>query len=211
MVVGITGGTAAGKTAVAQIMGSLGATVVDADQIGRAVVERRPEVLQQLVDAFGRGILTPEGTLDRRGLGRMAFSSPSKRNKLNAIVHPHLLAALKAQVERALCVNPRCWVVVDAALLPEWMSDPSSAQLLPSIDATVVVIASEATQTARLVAKGLSRQEALQRIRTQMPLDQVQARTQYALHNEGSLRDLEARVQALWQQLQRDREGLSSS
>ena len=211
MVVGITGGIAAGKTTVAQMMASLGAIVVDADQIGRAVVERRPEVLQQLVSAFGQGILTPEGTLDRRGLGRMAFSSPSKRNKLNAIVHPHLLKALKAQVEHALSVNPRGWVVVDAALLPEWTSGPSSAQLLPSIDTTVAVIAGEATQTARLVARGLSQQEALQRIRSQMPSDQVQALAQYALRNEGSLRDLEARVQALWQEIHRDREGLSPS
>ena len=203
MVVGLTGGIASGKTTVARMLAALGATVVDADRIGRAVVEDRPEVLQQLVAAFGQSVLTPAGALDRRKLGRIAFSSPGEQDKLNAIVHPHLLEELRAEVERAASQRPRRPVVIDAALLLEWILGPASAGLLPRVDAIVVVLAGEATQMARLTAKGVTPDEARQRIRAQLPADQRAAHADYLLRNEGSLKELEQHVSALWWQIHR--------
>ena len=202
MVVGVTGGIASGKTTVAQMLADLGAGVImDADQIGRTVVERDPALLNQLVQSFGQGIITLEGTLDRRKLGRMAFSSGAARDTLNAIVHPPLLRELTAQVDRAAMACPKRPIIIDAALLSEWMLHPTSRHLLPHIDIVVVVTAHEATQIARLRAKGFTREEARQRIQAQLTPDQRLTRADYVLHNEGSLASLTRKVHKLWNQI----------
>lgn len=205
MVVGITGGIASGKTTAARMLADLGATVVDADQIGRAVVEDTPEVLQALVGAFGRGVLAPSGALDRRELGRLAFASAEQRDKLNAIVHPSLLEALRAQVEREESRHPGRPVVVDAALLVEWMLDPPSAARLPRFDAVVVVTADASAQEARLGARGLDPDEARQWIRAQLGPDARAKHADYVLHNNGTLAQLKQRVAELWAHIHGDR------
>ena len=201
MVIGVTGGIASGKTTVAGMLAGFGATVIDADQIGRAVVEGHPEALSQLVETFGSEIISTRGTLDRRRLGRMAFSSAGARKKLNSIVHPLLLRELKVQVAQATVEHPERPAVIDAALLLEWILNPSSACLLPHIDITIVVVASETTRIARLAAKGFAPKEARERIRAQLSSNERMIYADYVLHNEGSLEELECQVSGLWRQV----------
>ena len=96
----ITGGIGAGKSTVSALLAELGAVVVDADLIGRQVVEDNTDVLAALVKAFGRRILTDKGTLDRRRLGRLAFATEASRARLNGIVHPPLLRELKIRPKK---------------------------------------------------------------------------------------------------------------
>ncbi len=97
--VGLTGGIGSGKSEVSRRLAAYGAVVIDADQIAREVVEPGTEGLAEVVAAFGPGVLTPDGTLDRARLGDIVFADPELRGKLNAIVHPRV-ASRMAELER---------------------------------------------------------------------------------------------------------------
>ena len=118
MIVGITGCPGSGKTILAGEFSSNGWILVNADDIGREVVEHNKAILDELAGAFGDDILDGEGKLRRRELGRRAFADQEKTRKLNAIVHPPLIRLLKKRVE-ALQLSG-CNGVVDCALIFEW-------------------------------------------------------------------------------------------
>ena len=118
MLIGLTGQIGAGKSSVANIFAELGAVVVDADQIGRRILNTNLSVRKQLVRAFGTGVVTVGGKVNRSVVARAAFTSESARLKLNTIVHPHLLKELHRQVRVHLKTGKS--VVIDAALLLEW-------------------------------------------------------------------------------------------
>ncbi|HTO42751.1 MAG TPA: dephospho-CoA kinase [Burkholderiales bacterium] len=95
--VGLTGGIASGKSTAAKFFGALGVPILDSDQIARDVVEPGQPPLERLVERFGRGILTPDGHLDRPALRDIVFSDPMARADLEALTHPAIGAAMEAQ------------------------------------------------------------------------------------------------------------------
>jgi len=193
MVIGVTGGTGAGKTEVCRFLEEFGAKVISADEVGHRVLED-PKIRRQLVEAFGRAILGEDGRVDRKRLGRIVFDDQKALTELNAIVHPPLLERLKEEISSALREDPGRPVVVDAALIPEWgISD--------WFDAVVLVKAPEQLRIARLRNKGLSEDEARKRVRAQMSEEERERMASYVIENAGSLEELKGKVALLWRRL----------
>ena len=192
--VGLTGGIGSGKSAVSRLLAELGAVVIDADVVAREVVELGTPGLAEIVGAFGPGVLQADGTLDRPALGARVFADRAQLARLNAIVHPRIgerTAALFAEAEaRGAEV-----VVHDVALLVE-------NGMVPSYDAVVVIAAEPATQLDRLVRlRGMSAQEAEQRIAAQAPLADKLAVATHVIRNDGPLEELAPQVERLWAEL----------
>ncbi|HEY0190821.1 MAG TPA: dephospho-CoA kinase, partial [Kofleriaceae bacterium] len=186
-VIGLTGGIASGKTSVAALLAARGAAVVDADQLARQVVEPGQPALAELVARFGAAILTPDGQLDRKRLGAIAFADPAARADLGRITHPRIAAASAAAI--ATWADAGADVVFyEAALLVENRSHTGLAGL-------IVVAAPAEVQHARLVARdGLSADDAHARIAAQLPLADKLAVATWVIENLGERGALEAEV-----------------
>lgn len=192
MHVGLTGGVASGKSAVAAKLASLGAVVIDADALARQVVEPGTSGLAAIKDTFGEGILLPDGSLDRPALGAIVFSDAAQRAKLNEIVHPLVREQAAALREAAA---PGALVVEDIPLLVE----SGQADLF---DAVIVVQAPHDERIRRMVQdRGWSREDAEARMAAQATDEQRAAVADYLLDNSGSLEELEAQVASLYRQL----------
>ncbi|WP_327711634.1 dephospho-CoA kinase [Streptomyces sp. NBC_00464] len=192
--VGLTGGIGAGKSEVSRMLAGYGAVLIDADRIAREVVEPGTAGLAAVVEAFGTGILTSEGTLDRPKLGSIVFADSERLAALNAIVHP-LVGARSAELERA--AGPDSVVVHDVPLLTE-------NGLAPLYDLVVVVDAAPETQLDRLVKlRGMTEQEARARMAAQATREQRRAVADLIIDNDGPIEALEPQVRAVWAELTR--------
>ena len=197
--VGLTGGIGAGKGEVARRLAAYGALVIDADQVAREVVAPGTPGLEEIVKAFGTGVLRPDGSLDRELLGEMVFSDAALRGKLNAIVHPRVGERMREIEETAAAADV---VVHEIPLLAE-------GGLASAFAVVVVVDAPPEVQVERLVSmRGMTRQHALARMSAQASREERLAVATFVVDNSGSLEDLDRRVAALWADLsRRAREG----
>ncbi|MFF7180470.1 dephospho-CoA kinase [Streptomyces sp. NPDC008121] len=192
--VGLTGGIGAGKSEVSRLFVSYGAVLIDADRIAREVVEPGTPGLAAVVETFGPGILTDEGTLDRPKLGSIVFADSDRLAALNAIVHP-LVGARSAELEGE--AGPDDVVVHDVPLLTE-------NGLAPLYDLVVVVDASPETQLDRLVRlRGMAEPEARARMSAQATRAQRRAVADLIIDNDGPLEALEPQVRKVWAELVR--------
>ncbi|MEW1674244.1 dephospho-CoA kinase [Streptomyces noursei] len=190
--VGLTGGIGAGKSAVSRLLASYGAVIVDADKIAREVVEPGTPGLAAVVAEFGADVLTSDGTLDRPKLGALVFSDPEKLKALNAIVHP-LVGARSAEIEASAGTD--AVVVHDVPLLTE-------NGLAPLYDLVVVVDATPETQVDRLVRlRGMTPDEAAQRMAAQASREERLAVADLVIDNDGPLEALEPQVREVWERL----------
>jgi dephospho-CoA kinase len=191
--VGLTGGIASGKSTVAERFVRKGAELIDADVIAREVTEPGTEAYHEIVEHFGRGVLDDDGFIDRRALGAIVFSDPSKRAVLNEITHPRILAEIADRLELLVAFDG-C-VVIDVPLLVE-------TDVGRGYDAIVVVAARERTQIERLMKyRDLSAFEAQQRVSAQAPLEAKLARATHVLWNDGTLSELRERADEIADQL----------
>ncbi|WNF26459.1 dephospho-CoA kinase [Streptomyces sp. C11-1] len=192
--VGLTGGIGAGKSEVSRLLVEHGAVLIDSDRIAREVVEPGTPGLAAVVEEFGPGVLTPEGTLDRPALGALVFADADRRAALNAIVHP-LVGARAAELERAAPAD--AVVVHDVPLLTE-------NGLAPFYDLVVVVDASPETQLDRLVTlRGMTESDARARMAAQATREQRRAVADLLVDNDGPLEALEPQVRKVWDELVR--------
>lgn len=190
--VGLTGGVASGKSTVSAMLRRLGAVVIDADVLAREVVAAGTDGLAEVVDAFGPGVLTDAGELDRPALGAIVFADEERRRSLEAIIHPRVRARA-AELESAAA--PDAVVVHDIPLLTE-------TGQAGDFDAVVVVDVPVETQLDRLVRlRGLTAEEARARVAAQASREQRAAVATYLLDNTGSLEELRARVAAVYDDL----------
>jgi dephospho-CoA kinase len=192
MLIGITGQIGSGKSEVAKIFKRHGAFVISADKIGREVAEKKAHILHRLVRAFGDGILTRSGRLRRRELARRAFSSEKNRLLLNRIVHPPLLRELGRRTR--IAARKHKLVVIDAALLLDWNWDKR-------VDLVIFVHAGDKVKTARLMSSGYSREEARQRIKSQLRFGDFKKRADITILNNKSLESLELKVKGIIRKL----------
>jgi dephospho-CoA kinase len=192
-IIGLTGGIASGKTSVATLLERLGATVVDADQLAREIVEPGEEALVQIKAAFGEKVLSGDGTLNRGALAERIFSDQGARRTLEAITHPAIgrraeerLSHLKeAGVETAIYVAP---LLIEAGIVSR-------------VDEVWVVYLKQQEQLQRLMARdGLSLAAAQSRIDSQMPMDEKRRFGKIVIDNSGSREELEAEVLRLWRE-----------
>jgi dephospho-CoA kinase len=200
--VGLTGGIATGKSTVAAHFAAWGAVIIDADALARLLVEPGAAGHAPVVREFGPGVVAPDGTIDRAALGRIVFADPRRRAVLEAILHPLIFAEERAAIGRLEAAGRGGIAVVNAALLVE-------AGTFRTYDRVVVVHCAEAVQVARIVARdGLSRDQALARVRAQMPAAEKLKVAHYAIDTGDGFEATEARAREVWERLEQDRAGL---
>ena len=163
--VGLTGGIASGKSTVAARMRELGLNVLNADLLAHRLMEPGQPAYDDVVHEFGRDVLAADGTVDRKKLGAIVFRDPARRECLNRIVHPRVMEAREEQLKRMERENPRGMAIVEAALLIE-------AGYYKKLDQLIVCSCRPEQQMERLRARGLSEDEARQRIAAQLPLEE---------------------------------------
>ncbi len=164
ILVGLTGGVATGKSTVAKMFKQCGAVVIDADQLAHDVVKPGKPAWREIVKTFGRAVLNPDRTLNRRELGAVVFRNQIKRRRLERIIHPRVAREQMRLTKQAARKDPHAVVIYDVPLLYE-------AGIDKRVDTTIVVTADRKTQIARLMKRnGLSRAEAIRRVTSQMPL-----------------------------------------
>jgi dephospho-CoA kinase len=186
--IGLTGGIGSGKSTVSRLLAERGAIIVDADRIARDVLAAGTPGLAAVVEAFGAGVLTPAGELDRPALAGIVFSDERARRRLDAIVHP-LVRQRAVELERTA---PEGAVVVhDVPLLVE-------TGQAASYDLVLVVEADQEARVSRLVERGLAEGDARARIATQATDAQRRAVADVVLDNRGTPGELAAQVARFW-------------
>ncbi|NJC70452.1 dephospho-CoA kinase [Planosporangium thailandense] len=189
--VGLTGGIGAGKSAVAGRLATLGAVVIDADRLAREAVAAGSAGLAEVVAVFGPEVLAADGSLDRAALARRVFNDEAARRRLEAIIHPRVRARTAELVAAA---PPDAVVVNDVPLLVE-------SGLAPAYEIVIVVLADEETRIARLMGdRGMTRDEAVARIRAQATDEQRRAAADIVIVNDGTLEELDHRVDEVWRE-----------
>lgn len=195
IVIGVTGGVGTGKSTVARMFKQLGAVVLDADAMAHEAVEPGRPAWREIVRAFGRGILKPDRTINRKRLAAVVFADRRKRKQLEAIIHPRVLRRMAQEVRR-LRRGGRCKaVVLEVPLMVE-----TSAQRL--VDTLVVVTAPPAAQYRRLrKAYGWSRQEVDARSAAQWKLSAKVALADHVIDNSDGAEATRTHVEQLWNRL----------
>jgi dephospho-CoA kinase len=195
LLVGLTGGIASGKSSVSAMLAERGAEIVDADLIARQVVMPGEPAWQKILDHFSRGVLTEDGQVDRKKLADLVFADQAKLTLLNEITHPDIFARVAERLEHNR--DREVVVVLDAALLIE-------TGLADRVDVVVVVDAGdEEEQVRRLTAKGFDERDARARMAAQLPAEARLARADLVIRNDGTFEELTARVDEVWDELQR--------
>lgn len=192
MRVGLTGGVASGKSTVSAILADLGAVVVDADLLAREVVAPGTDGLREIVEAFGPGVVTESGELDRPALGALVFADEERRRVLEGIIHPRVR---RRSEELEAAAPPGAVVVHDIPLLAE--TDQADR-----FEAVVVVDVPVEVQVERMTGlRGWAEDVAHARIAAQAEREHRLAIATHVIENTGSLEDLRARVAEVYDDL----------
>ena len=189
-VIALTGGIGAGKSLVANYFFSLGAEVLDADQLARQAIERGSDGFDQVLLAFGDEILK-DGDIDRRALGEIVFANPEKRKVLESIIHPIVQQGL-ADARKALSDNQI--LIYEIPLLVE-------TNAASKFDLVITVEAPMEVRIERLRRRGLHISEIEKRIASQASVDARKAVSNIVIDNDGSEEDLLRKVEAIWEEL----------
>lgn len=194
ILVGITGGLASGKTTVAGLFQECGAFVIQADQLARTVVEPGKTAWKEIVKTFGSRILQADRTLDRTALANLVFHHPRKLSVLHRIVHPRVAREQVRQTNAIARQHPNAVIIYDAALLIE-------AQAHERMDRIILVTANQPIQIQRARQRdGLTKREALARIRAQLPLRTKRRFADYILNGTLPIARLRPQVRQLYQE-----------
>jgi dephospho-CoA kinase len=218
--VGLTGGLGSGKSTVAAALRELGAEVIEADELGRELMEPGQPVYAEIVRVFGPEVVGPDGQLNRARLAEMAFKG-ERVNELNAIIHPAVIAAQQRWMDQVFVRNPAAVAVVESALIFEVERDArlrgESESVLADwrrrLDRIVVVTAPDELKIARYVARvcvagadrAAAEADARLRLASQIPDAIKAARADYVIDNSGDKETLLAQVEKLWQRLRAER------
>ncbi|MDO4562618.1 MAG: dephospho-CoA kinase [Clostridia bacterium] len=193
LILGVTGGSGSGKSQVCSLFSSMGAQIVDADAIAHSITDR-DDVHGELRVEFGSGIFNPDGTLNRRALGKIVFSDEKELHILNMITHYRIREAIETAV-RESCSN---FVVIDAALLVE-------AKLDTLCTFVIAVVSPRAMRLQRIMERDhIPYDDALARINSQKHDCEYAAQSDFVIINNGGVEELNRRVIEIFQTI-RDR------
>lgn len=192
--VGLTGGIASGKSTVAKILQSLGAAIVNADDLAREVVEPGHEAWKEIVASFGTDILQSDQTLDRQKLRTLIFNQPEARKRLESIIHPRVRALAEERIRQYAAAGYPV-VIYEVPLLFE-------GNLQEWLRPVILVACDVETQTARLQRRDhLTAADAEKHIAAQMSLKDKRRLADYVIENNGSLEDLERQTRQILEEL----------
>lgn len=195
-VVALTGGVAAGKTTVTDILSARGARVIDADILARAAVQPGSPALQGIQEKFGADVLDSTGSLNREALGKLIFHDPDAREALNAIVHPRVRELYEAELSAIQAETPDAVVVYAFPLLAE-------ARSVSEFDAVIVAHAPEEVRLARLQEhRGFSKEDARARVGSQVSDDARLAMADSVVDCSGSLEETRSAAHELFDELE---------
>lgn len=206
--VGLTGELGSGKSTVAQMLAQHGAIVLSSDEMGRAMMQPGQPAFAQILRRFGLSILSPDGTLNRRALAKLAFDPQHPRiEELNAIIHPAVLAAQAERIAELARTHPHAIALIESALIFSTRHAPGRGWE-DRFDCIVVVTAPDELKIDRFLQRSASaaanasalRDEARRRIEAQRATIPPDLDT-FTIQNDGSLADLKATVNALWAEL----------
>jgi dephospho-CoA kinase len=193
---GLTGGIASGKSAVAAMLREIGFAVLDADSLAHKLIEPGQPACDEVLKEFGPSITDSSGRIDRAKLGAIVFADRAKLDRLNAIVHPLVAEVIFGQFEVWRRGGVRDAVFVEAALLVE-------SGIHKKLDGLVVVWCTPEQQLERLLARGLSETEARRRIAAQLPIEEKLRLAAEKIDCSGSLEQTRRQVEALAGKLRR--------
>lgn len=190
-IIGLTGNIATGKSVVRRMAEHLGAYTIDADALSHRVISKGAPGYQSVLDRFGTWLLDKDGQIDRVKLGRLVFADGQALAQLEDIVHPYVTQAIDVLIKRA----PQTVVVIEAIKLLE-------TDLRSKCDTIWVTDATQALQVDRLVRKrGMSQDEAMQRIHSQSGQKEKLASAKVIINNNGSYDDLWKQVNEAWKHI----------
>ena len=193
--IGITGGIGSGKSTASQILGELGAEVIDADRVGHRIYLPDTPAWREIVAAFGEGVLAPDRTIDRAKLGPLVFSNPDALRQLNAIAHGKMFSYIQGQIDYMRDKHATPVVVVEAAILLE-------AGWRALVDQLWVVVTEVEVAIARLKAyKNFTEDQARARVAAQLSNEARMAQADKVIWNNTDLSALRQAVEAAWHSL----------
>ena len=197
LIIGLTGGIVGGKSTVASMFKNLGAKIVDADKLGHSVILPHRPAWEKITRLFGKGILQNDLTIDRGKLGKIVFANQTLLKKLNEITHPEIIKLIKKEINFAKnkTHNQEKILIIDAALIYE-------AKMDRLMDKIIIVYINKDEQVKRLIRRNnLSREEALQRIKSQMSMKEKVKMAEYVIDNSNSLDKTKKQVEKTWEEL----------
>ncbi|MEW6410683.1 MAG: dephospho-CoA kinase, partial [Nitrospirota bacterium] len=185
-----TGGIASGKSTVGSVFKSLGAHLIDADEIVRDIVEEGTPVWQEIVELFGKNVLKPNGSIDRTKLGALVFRDEEKRRALENIIHPRVYTVIEDRIKEIQRNEADAIVVLDIPLLIE-------TGYHKKVNKVVLVYVDRRIQLERLIERGLSESEAEERIDAQIPMEEKKAYADYIIDGSSRIEDLKSEVRRI--------------
>jgi dephospho-CoA kinase len=190
-VIGLTGNIASGKTAVADMLARRGASIIDADVLAREAVTKGSPALDAIVSRWGKGVLDKAGDLDRAALRHIVFENQSDLDELNEIVHPEVRRLRARDINSAKSRGDKVVVCVVPLLFERHLAN--------EFDTIVLVDAPRSLRLERIVRdRGIDEAEAMKMIASQMPADLKRAGSDYVIENAGTVEELEAEVDRVW-------------
>ncbi len=213
--VGLTGGLGSGKSTVAAMLRELGAQVIEADALGREMMEPGHDVYDRIVEHFGHEVVNQDGHLNRARLAELAFRH-GRLQELNAIVHPPVIEAQRRWMDEVFARDAKAVAVLESALIFEVVRDARArgeselADWRRRIDRIIVVKAPDDLKVARYAARvapnaadrAAVEVDARNRLSHQVPDAEKTAQADYVLDNSGDIAALRAQVEALWPRLE---------
>jgi len=194
-VIGLTGGIASGKSTVSLLLEEKGAVIIDADKIAKQIIQPGKPAWIKVVNHFGKQILNDMNEIDRKKLANIVFSEKKQLELLNSFTHPEIVNEIKYRLDYYHSLHEEL-VVIDAALLIE-------VGLHKIVDEVWLVVVDEKTQLERLMAreKNLSAEQAMKRIRSQMPQNEKIMYADRIIDNNGTIEDTKVQVDKIWREI----------
>jgi dephospho-CoA kinase len=191
-IIGVTGGLGAGKTTVSGILKELGAMVIDADQISREVTEPGKPAWKEIIENFGREVLQPDKTLDRKALARIVFRNEEKKKLLEGIIHDRVTMEMRKRIRALKADGFEGVVVLDVPI-------PVQSGFIDLADSIWVVTCRDEERIRRVMRRsGMDYADARNRINSQIPQSDYVRLADVVIENEGSPESLRQRVAELW-------------
>jgi len=196
IIIGLTGSVGTGKSTVTNFFRELGAYIIDWDELARKVTSPHLKAWKEIVEYFGKGILNDDLTINRQKLAEIVFSDKEKVTKLNQIVHPEVFKEDERITNKIKSLALDALIIKDIPLLLELTRSIS-------VDKIIVVSASEQTQLRRLEEKGMSREDAQRRIKSQLPLEGKIKSADFVINNDGPLEETKRQVEEIYSLLKK--------